>query len=94
MELTLSVSGTPKSPQVATQIDRILSKGCFAVFEAWKKCKSQKSNIKIVELPPCGNAFLNFALCTLIFELSRHAGWAFLGLLPEGGELSAFFDVR
>jgi hypothetical protein len=24
----------------------------------------------------------------------RHASWAFLGLLPEGRELSAFFDVR
>jgi hypothetical protein len=32
--MELAVSNTPKSPQVVPQIDRILSKRCFAVFEA------------------------------------------------------------
>jgi hypothetical protein len=60
----MELPGTPKSPQVAPQIDRILVKSCFGVFEV---------------------------LDVLRF---RRAGWAFFGLLPEGGELSAFFDVR
>jgi hypothetical protein len=39
-----------------------------------EKCKSQKSNIKNVELPRCGSDFLNFAFCDLIFELKRQYG--------------------
>ena len=31
----------------------------------------QKSNIKNVELPLCGSDFLNFAFCTLMFELNE-----------------------
>jgi hypothetical protein len=37
-----------------------------------------------VELPPCGNDFLNFALCTLIFELSGKGAYYFSGLSGYG----------
>ena len=54
MELALSVSGTPKSPQVAPEIDRILVKRCFAVFEALHVLRFRQAGCVFFGLLPEG----------------------------------------
>jgi len=35
------------------------------------KCKDEKPKMKIAESPPCGDDFLNFTFCTLLFDSRR-----------------------